>query len=392
MAPETAPITFITSKEFGERVRAGEKPESQNVGVLKGLIPSAIKLIDEAQRIIEFTISTANLDRMGDTIDQNGWDLKNFIRGGQPVLFAHDKWRPVVGRGVRTWLETNMLKSQTQFVPREIDPFGYMIFQLYANDYMRATSVGFMPMEYSYAEDRKFGLNFLRQELLEYSMVPVPANPDCLSAAKSAGIDTAPMKAWAERTLDLFPKDGDAMPTDTVQRDLLERLRNVSNPDGERLIVVLRGMKFTGSSAPAEVTMHVPELSELEQRMLSHIDTVKKEILDAVGRKDPGDETPTAPAGDPPPADPTPVADPPPADPTPVDEPKSADDDVVEDLEPESDPDVIEDLDPETPAAPVEEELDVNISAEELRAAMRESLDAELVRHTGKLDAYEHES
>ena len=43
-------------------------------------------------------------------------------------------------------------------------------------------------------------MDFLEQELYEFSIVPVPSNPDAMREAK--GVDLAPLVGWAEETLD----------------------------------------------------------------------------------------------------------------------------------------------------------------------------------------------
>jgi hypothetical protein len=69
--------------------------------------------------------------------------------------------------------------------------------------FLSATSVGFMPTKYAFVDDpeRRWGIDFLEQELLEFSCVPVPANPEALIDAKAAGIDTAAVREWAEKIL-----------------------------------------------------------------------------------------------------------------------------------------------------------------------------------------------
>ena len=44
---------------------------------------------DPADRILEFVGSTADVDRYGDIIEVEGWDLKNFKKNS-PFLWAHN--------------------------------------------------------------------------------------------------------------------------------------------------------------------------------------------------------------------------------------------------------------------------------------------------------------
>jgi hypothetical protein len=41
----------------------------------------------------------------------------------------------------------------------------------------------------------------MEAELLEFSIVPVPSNPEALIEARSAGLDTTPIEVWAKQTL-----------------------------------------------------------------------------------------------------------------------------------------------------------------------------------------------
>lgn len=91
---------------------------------------------------------------------------------------------------------------------------------------MRATSVGFTPIKYQFNDERKHGIDFLEQELFEYSCVPVPSNPEALIEASAKGIDTTPLKEWAERVLDEWhEKRGLWLPKSKVER-ILSALEN----------------------------------------------------------------------------------------------------------------------------------------------------------------------
>jgi hypothetical protein len=53
--------------------------------------------------------------------------------------------------------------------------------------YIRACSVGFIPTEWEFSEDRRGGIDFKRQTLLELSLCPVGANGNALIEAKGWG-------------------------------------------------------------------------------------------------------------------------------------------------------------------------------------------------------------
>lgn len=205
-----AKATYVDEKAFRENF---EKGGDTSLSILrKQYICDEVKNIDEEKLTVDFVISTASVDRMGDTIDVSGWDLRAYKKN-PVVLFAHDNREPPIGRAIRIGKKDGKLTSRAEFTPRDMNPFGHSIFQMYAGGFMKATSVGFRPLKFEMSEDEKRsgGIDFLKQELLEFSAVPVPANPEALLEARSAGVDTKPFKQWAERILDEWDEHGDLM-------------------------------------------------------------------------------------------------------------------------------------------------------------------------------------
>jgi phage head maturation protease len=64
------------------------------------------------------------------------------------------------------------------------------VFRLIKAGYIKAGSVGFAPLKFSFAEDsdRAFGIDFHEQELLEFSIVPIPANAHALVQLQAKGL------------------------------------------------------------------------------------------------------------------------------------------------------------------------------------------------------------
>lgn len=152
--------------------------------------------VGDAERVVRFVISTQSVDRDKDTIDPSGWDLANYVRN-PTVLWAHDARQPPIGRALSIEMSEGKLVSVAEFVPREISPLADTIFQMIKGGWLKSASVGFKPKRWSYNEERR-GVDFLEQELLEWSVVSVPSNPDALVEARDAGIDMEPVRAWAK--------------------------------------------------------------------------------------------------------------------------------------------------------------------------------------------------
>ena len=136
-----------------------------------------------------FVISTDEVDRHGDVIVAQGWQLDAY-QNNPVFLWAHDYARPVIGRAVEVWQEPHRLLARMMFAPTE---FAQEVAMLYRNGYQRGVSVGFKPLRYEERRHEKtgafLGIRFIEQELLETSAVPVPANRNALRRA----LDEAPL-------------------------------------------------------------------------------------------------------------------------------------------------------------------------------------------------------
>lgn len=220
-------IEFVDSDAF--KKRAKEKSEVKDLGVRKFMLPEVTEVkVPGQENVLQFAISSAAVDRDQDTIDVGGWKLANYKKN-PVVLFSHDYRQPPVARSLRTWRQDGKLKSKAAFTPKDLYPFGYMIYEMYKEKFLNATSVGFVPMKWEFNEDRKFGIDFSEQELLEYSAVPVPSNPEALIEARSLGIDTQPLVEWAEEILD--STDSDQHSGLWIPRSKVEEIRKCAKED-----------------------------------------------------------------------------------------------------------------------------------------------------------------
>jgi HK97 family phage prohead protease len=137
---------------------------------------------------IAWTLSTFDLDRCGERIDPAGWDFKRYM--DNPVVeWAHRYDIPAIGRADGLRSDDQGLHGIVVFNDKDYDPFGWGIGQRVQAGVIRAGSVGFriIEIELPDRETAKDGttLIFRKQELLEFSICNVPANPFALS--KSVG-------------------------------------------------------------------------------------------------------------------------------------------------------------------------------------------------------------
>jgi hypothetical protein len=134
-------------------------------------INAKLDIQDEAKMIIDHCISDSLPDRVDDVMNTEGWETSNYL-ANPVVLENHDYALPAVGKCLKLYIKENQLRAVTQFADTEK---GKMYYNLYKNDFQRAFSVGFNPIEYK--PNKSGGYDYIKQELLEYSCVTVPCNP-----------------------------------------------------------------------------------------------------------------------------------------------------------------------------------------------------------------------
>ncbi len=129
---------------------------------------------------IKFVASTANPDRYGDVVDQKGWDLRAYNRN-PVVLFNHNPAQMPIGKG-KAYVENDQLMLEVEFDQK--DDMAKTIEQKVRDGYINAVSVGFQPsktiarssLPADHPYHGKSGSYFQASELLEVSIVTIPAN------------------------------------------------------------------------------------------------------------------------------------------------------------------------------------------------------------------------
>ena len=167
--------------------------------------PAEFKTSESGKRSsFTFTISTATPDRMNDSVAVDGWRLDAYKKNPL-VLWSHDGSMLPVGRASAVWVQGNKLKATAEFAPADVNPFAERVRKMVERGFLNATSVGFAPIKFKFSEDksRPLGIDFLEQELLEFSIVSVPANPDALIDPGQIST-TTPKAAARQRDLDLI--------------------------------------------------------------------------------------------------------------------------------------------------------------------------------------------
>jgi HK97 family phage prohead protease len=150
----------------------------------------------DGQRGLAWTFSTFDLDRFGERIDPAGWEYRRY-RENPVIEWAHRYDIPAIGRTDSLHADEQGLHGMVIFNDKDYDPFGWAIGERVKAGVIRAGSVGFrvMEIEIPSKEEGKDGttLIFRKQELLEFSICNVPANPWALAKplalSKAAGME-----------------------------------------------------------------------------------------------------------------------------------------------------------------------------------------------------------
>lgn len=160
--------------------------------------------VDEEKRMtLGDVVSSEKRDRVGDVILARGWDLGQYKANPQ-VLYAHDDGGggPLSGgsgalpvglgtkiRRGKSSAGANALLADTRFHGVELNPKAELVFRMVVAGALPGRSVGFIPTTFSDDDKERekhgvtgFGELIKGSELLEYSVVPIPANADALQA------------------------------------------------------------------------------------------------------------------------------------------------------------------------------------------------------------------
>lgn len=159
---------------------------------------SKISISPDEERTVVALISTTDEDSDNDVIMPTGADLKRFTKN--PVIHVNHSYKveDVVGKAVALSVQEDGILAKIQFAST---PKAEDVWNLVKNGYVSANSIGFLIKEAFYAGTEEFK-KYCRDnkvkvkdtcrriitkfELLESSIVSIPANPEALMQAISA--------------------------------------------------------------------------------------------------------------------------------------------------------------------------------------------------------------
>ena len=251
---------------------------ADNGGGYDRSLPVMNKTHSTAASGMEFVLSDATPDRFADVVEVGGWDYVAF--NSNPIaLFNHDKSFPIGKWANIRNADGKALKGELVLAPKGTSPRIDEIRRLVEADILRAVSVGFRPLEQEpiNQKDPWAGTRYKRAELVECSLVAVPANPNALAVAKSLNIsrDTVRM-VFGEHADKSIMRAG---------QDVAKRIINLNANRGEHADKKRDAeVKETGEHAEIhekrkEKTMLLSQrINEAEKHLLALQDNLDKHI------------------------------------------------------------------------------------------------------------------
>jgi HK97 family phage prohead protease len=130
----------------------------------------------------EMLVSNAAVDREGDRIMPEGCDAAGYLKN-PVILFGHDfRSIPI---GSCTGLDVSKAGIRARWKWNAEDELGGRVMRAWNGGFIRSASIGFIPK--AGRPNDVGGVDISKWELLEISLVPIPANAEAVRALKSLG-------------------------------------------------------------------------------------------------------------------------------------------------------------------------------------------------------------
>lgn len=181
------------------------------------------KAVENDDRSLVVKISTATEDRSKDVVQPNGVMLDNYMKN--PVVAAFHRYdQPAIGQASDIQVDETGITAKVTFAPKGVYGLADTLCELYKAGIQRGWSIGFIAEEWK--EKQGGGYEFTKWQLLEFSAVVVPDNPEALTMAKSKGIDTKLIEDEIEKMKE--------KPVKTMEIDSKENKIIFNMTDGEK--------------------------------------------------------------------------------------------------------------------------------------------------------------
>lgn len=186
-------------KEFGGRI---VQLNTGGHGIRAGIHTTCKDVAGEAA-VLDFIASDETVDRYDEVCKQDGWELDNFLTNPViPDCHNYGTVANILGRDIlpkAQQVQNGMLCTRIEFAVD--NPMGLLAYKMAKGGFIKSMSVGFIPLEWVNGNAAgQPARTYTKAELLEKSLVVVPANPGATigAALKSGVIERADLKSLAD--------------------------------------------------------------------------------------------------------------------------------------------------------------------------------------------------
>lgn len=191
------------------------------------------------ERTARFVMSSETPDRMRDVVRQRGMDKTEFERNPQGLLFHDSRNFPIgLWENVATINGSPKRTEGTiRLLPEGADEIVDRTAKHIAFGTLRTSSIGFIPLDIERIMDSEGrgtgGFDIVQSELVECSIVPIPANPDAI--VKAADGDFKMAYELIEEVLDTYTRDSSGLivPRETYEQKRIEIKQRITLPDAD---------------------------------------------------------------------------------------------------------------------------------------------------------------
>lgn len=177
---------------------------------------------DLGEGVLEAVVTTSAEDRHGENILTDGIDTKRYMEN-PVVLYGHDYYGLPIGKTIKLTEQKNKMKARFQLAT-DILPFAKTVYDMVKAGYINAVSIGGIVKRWS--DDYR---TIEEMEMLEFSIVSIPANPEALVTGRSFQEATG-------KTFDQFKQEYQ----EAVDKNVLDKLKGMGKDETNDAIKVLK--------------------------------------------------------------------------------------------------------------------------------------------------------
>lgn len=217
-------VDKLETREVGERVN-----------LHLGFAPELTK--DLGEGTIEATVTTNSIDRTGERIETAGVDTSTYMKTGGVVLYGHDYSSLPIGKTISLKETKNKITARFQMAIEEY-AFAKTVYDLIKGGYLNAVSIGGIVKKWS--DDYSV---IEKMEMVEFSVVPVPANDAAVITSRS-------LKEATGKSIDTIKNEFE----DFSRKVMLDKVKKMGDDEVEDALRVLKTLIARleeSASAPA---------------------------------------------------------------------------------------------------------------------------------------------